>query len=402
MTDEEITALAKQHYAMYDHWQIDLVAFARSLIAAAPTAIDRKTLSDLGYELGCPAGIRTVDWLRHMVRKAQANDSGECVSCVDGKCVTGKNCVTLGRDSYQCGYCKDTGYLPDGNHCQWCAVPLDKEAGKSAAQAPFVGMDREWTPEEKQGMSDALRQYGWCDGAPSVAQDERKALESAYEKYCGRSHSADLEKHEAMALDYEAGWQSRALLAAIDRGAVTRSEILTGVIAALKEERECVIASMAAYNSREYNDRLDAKSDAIDDCIARIEHMLAVPLDKGASEPVVAQRDALNAVAADIAAMTAEELRTVHESHRNGDIAVALRELSFARALLADDARDAARYRWLRNEHFPTANNPPLAQVVWKFLQDRHCGRWVNIIDGNDLDFAIDEAMDSAKPGKDS
>jgi hypothetical protein len=53
------------------------------------------------------------------------------------------------------------------------AAPLDKESGKPAAQAPFVGMDREWTPEEKQGMNDALRKYGWRDSAPSVEQDER-------------------------------------------------------------------------------------------------------------------------------------------------------------------------------------------------------------------------------------
>jgi hypothetical protein len=42
----------------------------------------------------------------------------------------------------------------------------------------------------------------------------------------------------------------------------------------------------------------------------------------------VAQRDALSAVAGDIASMSADELRAEHESHRHGDIAVALRELS--------------------------------------------------------------------------
>jgi hypothetical protein len=49
-------------------------------------------------------------------------------------------------------------------------------APAQSAQAPFIGMDREWTPEEKQGMNDALRQYGWTDAAaPSGAQDERVA-----------------------------------------------------------------------------------------------------------------------------------------------------------------------------------------------------------------------------------
>jgi hypothetical protein len=52
---------------------------------------------------------------------ADLNDSGECESCIDGKCVTGNRCVSLGWDAYTCGRCKDTGHLPDGNHCQWCA-----------------------------------------------------------------------------------------------------------------------------------------------------------------------------------------------------------------------------------------------------------------------------------------
>lgn len=70
--------------------------------------------------------------------------------------------------------------------------------------------------------------------------------------------------------------------------------------------------------------------------------------------------------------------------------------IAVGRALLAagasEDARDAARYRWLRNEHFPTADNPPLAQVVWK-TGDRHWNQWSNLIDGNDLDRAIDDAI---------
>jgi hypothetical protein len=44
MTDEQIKDLAKQHYAMYDHWQIDLVGFARALLASKPAV--PQTLSD--------------------------------------------------------------------------------------------------------------------------------------------------------------------------------------------------------------------------------------------------------------------------------------------------------------------------------------------------------------------
>lgn len=84
------------------------------------------------------------------------------------------------------------------------------------------------------------------------------------------------------------------------------------------------------------------------------------------------------------------------------------RDIAWARALIlaappapsvadaagaSEDARDAARYRWLRKEHFPTADKPPLAQVVWKKLDDRHESQWANMIDGNDLDRAIDAAI---------
>lgn len=63
----------------------------------------------------------------------------------------------------------------------------------------------------------------------------------------------------------------------------------------------------------------------------------------------------------------------------------------------SEDARDAARYRWLRAEHFPTADNPPLAQVVWKASDNRHTSIWANIIDGNDLDRSIDAARKGEK-----
>lgn len=66
-----------------------------------------------------------------------------------------------------------------------------------------------------------------------------------------------------------------------------------------------------------------------------------------------------------------------------------------------DDARDAKRYRWLRKEHFPTAANPPLAQVIWKARDNRHGPEWVNLIDGNDLDRAVDAAMTAAQPASD-
>jgi len=64
---------------------------------------------------------------------------------------------------------------------------------------------------------------------------------------------------------------------------------------------------------------------------------------------------------------------------------------------ITDDARDAARYRWLRKEHFPTADNPPLAQVVWKAFDNRHSSDWANMIDGDDLDRAIDAALSAAQ-----
>ena len=64
------------------------------------------------------------------------------------------------------------------------------------------------------------------------------------------------------------------------------------------------------------------------------------------------------------------------------------------------DRRDAERYRWLRNEHFPTADNPPIAQVVWKEFDDRHGNQWVNMIDGNDLDRAIDAALAQRQEGE--
>jgi hypothetical protein len=67
---------------------------------------------------------------------------------------------------------------------------------------------------------------------------------------------------------------------------------------------------------------------------------------------------------------------------------------------MAETQTDAARYRWLRSEHFPTADNPPLAQVVWKAFDNRHSSDWANMVDGNDLDRAIDAAIAAASGGE--
>jgi hypothetical protein len=34
-------------------------------------------------------------------------------------------------------------------------------SGQLPPSAPFEGMDREWTPAEKQGINDALAEFGW-------------------------------------------------------------------------------------------------------------------------------------------------------------------------------------------------------------------------------------------------
>lgn len=61
------------------------------------------------------------------------------------------------------------------------AVPMVQEANLNSqevldgvrqsmnAQAPFPGMEREWTADEKAGMNTALKQYGWQEGTPPVA-----------------------------------------------------------------------------------------------------------------------------------------------------------------------------------------------------------------------------------------
>jgi hypothetical protein len=56
---------------------------------------------------------------------------------------------------------------------------------------------------------EAERNYARSQSAV-VLDDDRAALEIAYQKYCGQSHRAQLDNHEAMAFDFEAGWTARA------------------------------------------------------------------------------------------------------------------------------------------------------------------------------------------------
>jgi hypothetical protein len=58
----------------------------------------------------------------------------------------------------------------------------------------------------------------------------------------------------------------------------------------------------------------------------------------------------------------------------------------------SDDARDAARWRWLVKQH--NTSDLPIAQVVWKRGSDPQ-GEWVNLIDGHDLIAHVDHATGS-------
>lgn len=59
-----------------------------------------------------------------------------------------------------------------------------------------------------------------------------------------------------------------------------------------------------------------------------------------------------------------------------------------------DVVRDAARYRFLRDEAYLV--NPVVA-VVWKRNDDRDESEWVNTVDGYSLDCHIDAAMEKVK-----
>jgi len=60
---------------------------------------------------------------------------------------------------------------------------------------------------------------------------------------------------------------------------------------------------------------------------------------------------------------------------------------------MSADAKDAARYRWLRGEHEAIS---PLAAVVWKRNQKREGSEWVNTVGPQSLDVSIDIAMSAA------
>jgi hypothetical protein len=65
---------------------------------------------------------------------------------------------------------------------------------------------------------------------------------------------------------------------------------------------------------------------------------------------------------------------------------------------LGEASTDAARYRWLREEH--NVLFLPVAHVIWKRNGDRLSSEWVNTGGGDDLDQHIDAAIAAApKPG---
>ena len=80
-------------------------------------------------------------------------------------------------------------------------------------------------------------------------------------------------------------------------------------------------------------------------------------------------------------------------------IAAAVNFLRTHSAEIAGALRDAERYRWLRAEH---AVRSPLAHVCWKRNGDRECGDWVNTSGPDQLDTAIDSAMQQGGGGGES
>lgn len=87
---------------------------------ACEQGIHRYTRRDFGRVTGSP---HDYSYPLNVPPLFTVVDDGECESCVEGKCTTGPRCVTLGRDS--CRHCTNTGYLPDNNHCQWCAEAVE-------------------------------------------------------------------------------------------------------------------------------------------------------------------------------------------------------------------------------------------------------------------------------------
>jgi hypothetical protein len=59
----------------------------------------------------------------------------------------------------------------------WQARAAASQVGAMTAIAPFEGMDREWTTEEKNGINDALRKYGWADNPPAAIVDDERLFD---------------------------------------------------------------------------------------------------------------------------------------------------------------------------------------------------------------------------------
>lgn len=70
LTDEQIDEVVQKRFGnMNVKFKLHFRHAVRDCLSAS--IADTAVLQDLGYELGCPAGIKTIDWLRVMVRKAQ-------------------------------------------------------------------------------------------------------------------------------------------------------------------------------------------------------------------------------------------------------------------------------------------------------------------------------------------
>lgn len=63
------------------------------------------------------------------------------------------------------------GISPEALNTEGFSTPEHQADMGLTATAPFVGMDREWTAEEKAGMNDSLRKYGWKDETPPAIEE---------------------------------------------------------------------------------------------------------------------------------------------------------------------------------------------------------------------------------------